>query len=121
MQVRDLLYAEDLVDAFLLAWERAPRLRGRAFNIGGGPSNVVSLLELVQRLESRGGRPASIRFHEWRSGDQKYYASDTSAFRVETGWAPRVGVEEGLDRLCRALDEQAADEPEATMAEGAHG
>lgn len=121
MQVRDLLFAEDLVDAFLLAWEDAYRLRARAFNIGGGPANVVSLLELVQRLEARGARPASVRFAAWRSGDQKYYASDTSAFRAETGWAPRVGVEEGLDRLCRALDEQAEDEPEATMAPGAHG
>jgi CDP-paratose 2-epimerase len=121
MQVRDLLFADDLVDAFLLAWRNVARLRARAFNIGGGPANVVSLLELVRLLEERGARPGSIRHDAWRSGDQKYYASDTAAFRAETGWAPRVGVGEGLDRLCRALEEQAADEPEATMAPGAHG
>jgi CDP-paratose 2-epimerase len=121
LQVRDLLFADDLVDAFLLAWDGAPRLCGRAFNIGGGPSNAVSLLELVGLLKARGARPATIRFDDWRSGDQKYYASDTSSFRSETGWSPGVGVEEGLDRLCRALEEQAEDEPEATMAPGAHG
>jgi CDP-paratose 2-epimerase len=121
MQVRDLLFAEDLVDAFLLAWRHADRLRARAFNIGGGPSNVVSLLELLRLLEERGVRPASIRHEGWRSGDQKYYASDTSSFRTETGWSPRVAVGEGLDRLCRALEELAADEPEVTTVPGAHG
>jgi CDP-paratose 2-epimerase len=121
MQVRDLLFAEDLVDAFLLAWKNAARLRARAFNIGGGPANVVSLLELVRMLEARGARPSSIRHDAWRSGDQKYYASDTGAFRSETGWTPRVDVEEGIDRLCRALEEQTGDEPEASMAPGAHG
>jgi CDP-paratose 2-epimerase len=121
LQVRDLLFAEDLVDAFLLAWQHARRLRARAFNIGGGPSNVVSLLELVRLLEDRGFRPARVRFDAWRSGDQKYYASDTASFRSETGWRPRVGVREGLDRLCRALEERTADEPEVTAAPGAHG
>ena len=120
-QVRDLLFAEDLVEAFLVAWNEVARLRGRAFNIGGGPSNTVSLLELLRLLESRGARPGSVRFEAWRPGDQKYYASDTSAFRSETGWEPRVGVEEGLDRLCHALGEQAAEEPAETMVPGVHG
>lgn len=121
MQVRDLLFAEDLVDAFLLAWQHAGRLRARAFNLGGGPANVMSLLELVRLLEERGARPGPVRFDAWRPGDQKYYVSDTTSFRSETGWSPRVGVGEGLDRLCRALEEQAADEPEATAALGANG
>lgn len=121
MQVRDLLFADDLVDAFLLAWGGVPRLRARAFNIGGGPANVVSLLELLRLLEARGMSPESIRFEAWRSGDQKYYASDTAAFRAETGWSPRVTVEEGLDRLCLALEEQLSEEPEETVVPGAHG
>jgi CDP-paratose 2-epimerase len=101
--------------------EERREARARAFNIGGGPANVVSLLELVRMLEARGARPSSIRHDAWRSGDQKYYASDTGAFRSETGWTPRVDVEEGIDRLCRALEEQTGDEPEASMAPGAHG
>ena len=121
MQVRDLLFADDLVDAFLLAWSDVSRLRARAFNIGGGPSNVVSLLELLRLLEARGVSPESIRFEAWRPGDQRYYASDSGAFRTETGWSPRVTVEEGLDRLCLALEEQLSDEPESTVVPGAHG
>ena len=121
MQVRDLLFVEDLVDAFLLAWRDVGRLRARAFNIGGGPANVVSLLELLRLLAARGLRPGSVRFEAWRSGDQKYYASNTESFRSETGWSPRVGVGEGLDRLCRALEELTADEPEVAVVPGANG
>ena len=65
--------------------------------------------------------PESIRFEAWRSGDQKYYATDSGAFREETGWSPRVTVEEGLDRPCLALEEQLSDEPESTVVPGAHG
>lgn len=47
-QVRDVLFVEDLVEAFLLARESIKRLSGQAFNIGGGPANAVSLIELLE-------------------------------------------------------------------------
>ena len=46
-QVRDILYVEDLVDAFLLAQAEMPRLSGQAFNMGGGPGNTISLKDLL--------------------------------------------------------------------------
>ena len=58
-QVRDILFVEDLVDAFLLASRNAGRLAGRAFNIGGGARNAISLLELLGLIEAmHGERPA---------------------------------------------------------------
>ncbi len=99
MQVRDILFVDDLIDAFQLAAARVPELVGRAFNIGGGPANTVSLLEVVDRIaELQGARP-NIRFADWRPGDQRYYCSDTRAFGAATGWAPRVGVQQGIARL----------------------
>jgi CDP-paratose 2-epimerase len=99
MQVRDVLFVEDLVDAFLLAEQRADALAGQAFNLGGGPANTTSLLELVERIgELHGSRPA-LRFDAWRTGDQRYYVSDTRAFAAATGWAPQYGVPEGVERL----------------------
>lgn len=98
-QVRDLLFVEDLVEAFLAARARIEALAGQAFNIGGGPRNTVSLLELldlVARLE--GERPA-LRFDAWRAADQRWYVSDTSRFQAATGWRPRVGVADGVARL----------------------
>lgn len=98
-QVRDILFVEDLVEALLLARAHAPRLAGNAFNIGGGPANTVSLIELMSRLEELEPRSLMVDRQPWRPGDQRYYVSDTAKFRAATGWSPRVGVAEGLKRL----------------------
>ncbi len=98
-QVRDLLYIDDLVSAMLLAVDQVDALRGRAFNIGGGPASTVSLLELLDLLEELHGTRPEYDFNAWRQGDQRYYVSDTTAFRKAAGWEPRVGVREGLRRL----------------------
>ena len=99
MQVRDILYIDDLVDAFLLAEQNALQLKGRAFNMGGGPRNTISLRDLLDRIERLHGTRPSVDFDAWRTGDQRYYVSDTSAFRRETGWQPRVGADEGIALL----------------------
>ncbi len=103
-QVRDLLFVDDLVEALLLAQERMAVLSGDAFNIGGGTSNAVSLLELLGRFPEVVGAPAELRFDAWRPGDQPWYVSDTGRFQARTGWRPRTGVDEGLRRLARWLD-----------------
>jgi len=102
-QVRDILFVEDLVEALLRAHADMPQLAGQAFNIGGGPSRSVSLLELLVRFVALTGRPAQLRFEPWRTADQRYYVSDLRRFQERTGWEPRVGVDEGLLRLARWL------------------
>jgi CDP-paratose 2-epimerase len=99
MQVRDVLFVEDLIDAMLLARQNAARTSGRAFNIGGGPKNTTSLLELLQIIGQIAGREPNVTFDDWRVGDQRYYVSDTRAFQTATGWKARVGVREGVARL----------------------
>ncbi|HET7599147.1 MAG TPA: SDR family NAD(P)-dependent oxidoreductase [Gemmatimonadales bacterium] len=108
-QVRDVLFVDDLVDAFLLARQQMHRLAGRAYNMGGGPQNTISLLELIELIgELRGVTPA-VRFEPWRTADQRYYVSDTRRFEDATGWRARVDVHEGLERLHRwLLDERIA-------------
>jgi CDP-paratose 2-epimerase len=99
MQVRDILFVEDLIDAFLLAERHIARLAGQAFNIGGGPRNVISLLDLLERIEALQDKRPQVRFEQWRTGDQRYYVSDTRRFQQATGWKPQVGVDEGIRRL----------------------
>lgn len=98
-QVRDILFVDDLVDAFLLAQQHMPRLSGNAFNIGGGPGNTISLLELLDLITELHGGELSIEFEDWRAADQRYYVADTSKFAGVTGWRPKVGVREGVRRL----------------------
>jgi CDP-paratose 2-epimerase len=99
LQVRDTLFIDDLVDAFLLAAQHSNELAGRVFNIGGGAEHTVSLLELVELIGSIQGTRPRLEFRDWRLGDQRYYVSDTSRFEAATGWVRRVGVEEGVRRL----------------------
>lgn len=103
MQVRDILFIEDLVNAFMLAQENMSRLSGSAFNMGGGPANTISLLELLDHMQSMLGRRPDVRFGAWRPGDQRYYVSDTAKFSAATGWRAQVSVTEGLQRLCAWL------------------
>jgi CDP-paratose 2-epimerase len=98
-QVRDALYVDDAVGAWLLGLREVERLRGRAFNLGGGPGHTLSLLELLQQAERLAGAGPEVRFGEARPGDQLWYVSDTTAFEMATGWRAKVGVADGLKRL----------------------
>jgi CDP-paratose 2-epimerase len=99
-QVRDILYVDDLTGALSLARADAERLAGRAFNIGGGPGNSVSLIDvigLIGELDEAGA--PEVRHEPWRQGDQRYYVSDTSAFTEATGWRARVEPRAGMAEL----------------------
>lgn len=98
-QVRDILFIDDLVHAFQLAEQNGHKLAGRAFNIGGGPSNAISLLDLLDRIEALQGRQPATSSDGWRTGDQRYYVSDTRAFEQATGWRAKVRAPEGIARL----------------------
>lgn len=98
-QVRDILFVDDLVDAMVIAQEQIEVTRGRAFNIGGGPVNTISLLQLVDQIAELTGDRPRLEFDDWRVGDQRYYVSDTSLFQQLTGWRPRTTVHDGLLQL----------------------
>lgn len=98
-QVRDILFVDDLLDAFMFAAEHMDSVTGEVFNIGGGPENTISLLELLDWLNQRCCRYVSHAFSEWRPGDQPVYISDIRKACQKLGWVPRVTVAQGLDRL----------------------
>ena len=118
MQVRDVLFADDLVQAFLLAQAQMPGLSGQAFNIGGGPDNTTSLLNLIEMIGELTGRMPSVSFEAWRPGDQRYYVSDTRRFQEATGWRPRVDVYQGVERLLTWLCESRGIRPPAPNSGG---
>lgn len=94
-QTRDLLFVEDLVDLYLLLWER--RLTG-VYPVGGGADNVLSVAQGIQRISEITGRPfASVRHEAERPGDQHYFVADLSWVKeLDLPWSPKVGTEQGL-------------------------
>ena len=98
-QVRDILYVDDLVDAYLLGLRHIDRLQAQAYNIGGGAANAVSLRQVLGIIARLTGREPQVDYGPWRTGDQPWYVSDIGRFREATGWSPRVGFAEGIRRL----------------------
>ncbi len=98
-QTRDLLFVADLVSAFLAARSRLDVCAGQVFNVGGGPRNFSSVLDVLERTRRLTGWHLPVQFADWRTGDQRYYVSDHRKLTRLTGWQPRVTVTEGLGLL----------------------
>ena len=105
--MRDILFVEDLENAFVLAQKNIATISGNAFNMGGGVANTISLLELLEMIGEITGRKPKAAFHTWRPSDQKYYVSDFGKFHKATGWLPKNGTKEGVSKLCQWLQENA--------------
>lgn len=98
-QVRDVLFIDDLLDAYDAGFAAFPAGAGRAYNIGGGAGNILSLLDLISYIEKMQGRKISYSVRNWRAGDQRVFVSDIRRARNELGWSPRIGYKTGLSRL----------------------
>jgi CDP-paratose 2-epimerase len=102
-QVRDILHVADAVDAYLAAWARIEAVRGRAYNLGGGPENAVSLLQLIGHIEDLTGQRIELAFSDWRAGDQRYYVSDASAARRDLALGEPIDWRSGVAELAEWL------------------
>jgi CDP-paratose 2-epimerase len=102
-QVRDVLHVEDAVAAYRMVHTRIGQLSGKAFNLGGGPQNAVSLIMVLDEIERIIGTRIDIRHEPWRAGDQLYFVSDTARLEAATGWRQRIGWRDGLLKLARWL------------------
>lgn len=103
-QVRDVLWVEDLV----LAYERFinnKKIKAGVFNIGGGPKNTLSLLELVADLETITGKNVKVEFQPWRKFDQKVYVSSITKVKRVLNWQPQMEPKEGVKRLIAWIQE----------------
>jgi len=98
-QVRDVLYVDDVVDLYLRALDRGSDLRGEVLNVGGGPQNTLTLLELIALLERMLDTTIDVTYGDWRPGDQRVYVSGIARAAEAFGWRPSTGVEQGVQRL----------------------
>jgi len=98
-QVRDVLYIDDLLRAFDLAFKNIKKTRGQAYNIGGGPKFSLSIWELFEILEKLSGKKFNYKFGPWRPGDQKIYISDLKSAKKDFDWSPKTSPKEGIKKL----------------------
>lgn len=99
-QVRDILYVDDLIDAFRKAIEKIDSTAGQVYNIGGGCANTISIWqEFGPTLEHLVGHRVEVKNGPWRPGDQPIYVSDISKARQDFDWYPRIDKDEGISRL----------------------
>lgn len=99
-QVRDLLFIEDVLDAYDLAVSRIDDVKGQVFNLGGGAANSISIWREFQPiLERIMHKKINWKAFDWRPGDQKIYISDTTKFHKATGWKANIDVKRGIQLL----------------------
>jgi CDP-paratose 2-epimerase len=98
-QVRDVLFIDDLLDAYDAAAKKIDVARGRVYNIGGGLANAISILDLIDHVKSLSGKALPYRHGSWRLGDQRIYVSDIRRAKNELGWEPRVPWRRGVEAL----------------------
>lgn len=96
-QRRDMLYADDVFSACMLALDHARELRGEVYNLGGGLANVISVGEAASALSGASG--AKVVSGPARAMDDDAVWVDYKKFAMATGWHPEVDVEDGMERV----------------------
>lgn len=104
-QVRDVLWIDDLINAYEAAAARINMATGQVYNIGGGPENTVSIwAEFGPALEMLAGYPIPVVYAGWRPGDQLVYVSDIRKAARDLGWRPRTSLPQGLVKLWKWIE-----------------
>ena len=105
-QVRDVLHAEDMIDLYFSTAQQLERAAGRAYNVGGGMANSLSLLELFELLEAEIGRPLDFVRAPPRESDQRVFVSDISRISATLGWQPQIGARQGVREMLGWIESQ---------------
>ncbi len=95
-QVRDILHAQDMIDLYLDTPKYIDTMQGKAFNIGGGIENSLSILELFDLLNEILGIKISYNVNLPRISDQKVFIADLSSLNQHMSFKPKISKKEGI-------------------------
>jgi CDP-paratose 2-epimerase len=98
-QVRDVLYIDDLINAYQLAENKIHLTAGQVFNIGGGNDNKISVIQAIEKISRYTNKEIKICYQNSREGDQKIYISDNSKATEVFGWQPQITIEKGFRNM----------------------
>jgi len=98
-QVRDVLYASDVVNLYFASFGAIEKIKGNSFNIGGGFENSLSLLELFNFLEYELNIDMSYNELDWRGSDQKIFIANIKKIKHFSNWVPGINKWEGIKNI----------------------
>lgn len=104
-QVRDVLFVSDLCRLYEAAIENIDRVSGNAYNTGGGPTNTLSLIELLTTLRETYNYDVNPGKDNPRAGDQPVFVADIRKAKADLNWEPQVSVAEGMEEMHAWLHE----------------
>lgn len=107
-QVRDVLFVEDLCDAYEKACENIKKTQGQIYNIGGGIKFQISLLEALAIIKKSISKEIKVSFQRERPGDQKVYISNINKAKNDFGWEPKTEIDNGIKKLSEWVKENKA-------------
>lgn len=99
-QLRDFIFVDDVADANVLALQSEKGF-GEVYNIAYGSS--ISLIELVEKLNSLMGTDIKPDFFPVRAGDNPDSVIDISKAKNDFGYTPKVSLEEGFKRTIDSM------------------
>ena len=96
-QIRDYIYVNDLVDAFILS-SLKKSTRGETYNIGAGKGTTfIDMIKTIIDIVKKG----KLKFVPWpkdylnvETGD---YISNIDKIKNDTGWFPRYSLKQGIN------------------------
>lgn len=97
--VRDYIYAEDAVQAYLFLAEhlaRSPDLRGEAFNFSN--ETQITVLDLVRKISAMMGSNLEPEVRNEASNEIRHQYLSAEKARRLLGWIPQFAIDSGLDR-----------------------
>jgi UDP-glucose 4-epimerase len=95
-QIRDFVYVDDAVEAFLAAGA-TDTVNGEAFNVGGDePISHKDLTTMLVQLSGSG----KVRYVDWppeqKAIDIGDFYADSTKFKLTTGWQASTPLRDGL-------------------------
>lgn len=103
-QVRDALFGTDLAKLYLEELRDIKKHKGQVYNVGGGLKNSVSLLEVINYLDKKGGQKIKLKFFDWRVADHRIYISDIKKITSSSNWKPTTSPWEGIDKIWDSME-----------------
>ncbi len=95
-QVRDVLHANDMKQLYAATIANIDRVKGQAFNVGGGVANSLSLIELLAMLEELLSVKLKFNHLPERESDQRVFVADITKVTQSLNWRPMVSAREGI-------------------------